>query len=157
MHMRQHQQRSVIAQGLRERATFDHAQFRASDRRDRLVAAVADGDEELGRSFDDVLYDITNEGHSSAQEHFRRIVAELAQERAEAVADSAEAIVGDRAAGFDVTVWAEALREKATAPAVAHLDAEAIVAAAEARDWWRPTMTDRAAVVAEIVAARAAR
>ena len=126
----------------------------AYDRRCRLITALADGDDDLARDFDDLLYDITNEGEASAQQHFRRIVAELAQARAAEIADRAEAIVYDRAHGSDVAVWVETLRETATAPAVAHLTAEAIVAAAEARDWWRPTMTDRAAVVAEIDAAR---
>jgi hypothetical protein len=41
------------------------------------------------------------------------MVANLAQERAAEIADRAEAIVADRAAGFDVAVWVETLRETA--------------------------------------------
>jgi hypothetical protein len=43
----------------------------AEDRRRRLVAAVADGDDELARRWDDALFDITNDGEHHAQRVFR--------------------------------------------------------------------------------------
>ena len=61
---------------------YSHAAYQfASDRRDRLVAAVADGNDEIERRWADALFDIYFDGQAHAAKVFADIRAEVAAER----------------------------------------------------------------------------
>ena len=61
MHMRQHQQRRVIAQRFCQRAAFDDAQFRARHRRHRALRNVQVRREIASLTNDDIAFRVQPE------------------------------------------------------------------------------------------------
>jgi len=83
---------------------YVHAAYAAVEARiDRLVAVLADGDEELADAFGQALFDITHDGLA----HLRRVFADIVREQAAQRELDAIAAAHDAFSelGAEVTSW----------------------------------------------------